>query len=78
MEAVSLREGVALLVIGSSTPLVEKGSMTEVGTGVIDFASVLANEAASGLRHLFVEHDQPTDPFKSVAISHLSLASMLD
>ena len=41
------------------------GGMTEVGSGVIDFASVLADEAASGLRHLFVEHDQPTDPFKS-------------
>jgi sugar phosphate isomerase/epimerase len=56
----------------------ERGNMTEVGSGVIDFASVLANESASGLRHLFVEHDQPTDPFKSVAMSHLSLASMLD
>jgi len=54
------------------------GSMTEVGSGVIDFASVLADEAASGLRHLFVEHDQPTDPFKSVAMSHLTLASILD
>jgi len=54
------------------------GSMTEVGSGVIDFAAVLDNEAASGLRHLFVEHDQPTDPFKSVAMSHQSLASILD
>lgn len=56
----------------------EKGNMTEVGSGVIDFASVLESEAASGLRHLFVEHDQPTDPFKSVAMSHLTLASILD
>jgi sugar phosphate isomerase/epimerase len=56
----------------------ERGNMTEVGSGVIDFASVLENESASGLRHLFVEHDQPTDAFKSVAMSHLSLASILD
>ena len=56
----------------------EQGNMTEVGTGVIDFESILANEAASGLRHLFAEHDQPSDPFKSVAISHLALASILE
>ena len=56
----------------------EQGNMVEVGTGEIDFASVLANEAAIGLRHLFVEHDQPTDPFKSVAISHLTMASILE
>ena len=56
----------------------EQGNMAEVGTGVIDFESILGNEAASGLRHLFVEHDQPSDPFKSAAISHLALASILD
>jgi sugar phosphate isomerase/epimerase len=56
----------------------ENGNMTEVGSGVIDFAGVLESDAAEGLRHLFVEHDQPTDPFKSVAMSHLTLASILD
>ena len=56
----------------------EQGNMVEVGTGVIDFESILGNEAAIGLRHLFVEHDQPSDPFKSVAISHLALASILE
>jgi sugar phosphate isomerase/epimerase len=56
----------------------EQGNMVEVGNGAIDFASILGNEAASGLRHLFVEHDQPSDPFKSAAISHLSLAAILD
>lgn len=56
----------------------EQGNMVEVGSGVIDFESILGNDAASGLRHLFVEHDQPSDPFKSAAISHLGLASILD
>ena len=55
----------------------EQGNFAEVGTGVIDFESVLGNEAASGLRHFFVEHDQPSDPFKSAAISHLAMASIL-
>lgn len=56
----------------------ERGDMADVGSGVIAFADILGNEAASGLRHLFVEHDQPSDPFKSAAISHLALASILD
>jgi sugar phosphate isomerase/epimerase len=56
----------------------EQGNMVEVGTGVINFESILANEAAMGLRHLFAEHDEPADPFKSVAISHLALASILE
>jgi len=56
----------------------EQGDMADVGTGVIAFEDILGNEAAIGLRHLFVEHDQPSDPFKSAAISHLALASILD
>ena len=55
-----------------------QGEMADVGAGIIDFADILGNEAASGLRHLFVEHDQPADPFKSVAISRLALSSILD
>ena len=56
----------------------EQGDFADVGTGVIDFESILGNEAASGLRHLFVEHDQPSDPFKSAAISHLAMVSLLN
>jgi sugar phosphate isomerase/epimerase len=56
----------------------EQGNMADVGTGVIAFEDILGNEAAIGLRHLFAEHDQPSDPFKSAAISHLALASILD
>ncbi len=54
-----------------------QGNMADVGAGGIDFEDILGNEAASGLRHLFVEHDEPPDPFKSAAISHLALASIL-
>ena len=56
----------------------EQGNFADVGTGVIDFESILGNEAACGLRHLFVEHDQPSDPFKSAAISHLAMVSLLE
>ena len=54
-----------------------QGNMADVGSGIIDFEDILGNEAASGFRHLFVEHDQPSDPFKSAAISHLALLSIL-
>ena len=56
----------------------QQGNMVAVGDGIIDFERILDHAAASGLRHLFVEHDQPSDPFKSVAISHRALASILD
>jgi len=56
----------------------EQGNMVAVGNGAIDYAGILENEAASGLRHLFVEHDNPSDPFKSAAISHLSLSAILE
>ncbi len=56
----------------------EQGNMADVGSGGIDYEDILGSDAASGLRHLFVEHDQPSDPFKSAAISHLALASMLE
>ncbi len=56
----------------------EQGNMVGVGTGVIDFESILGNEAAIGLRHLFVELDHPSDPFKFAAISYPTLASILE
>jgi sugar phosphate isomerase/epimerase len=56
----------------------EQGNMVGVGTGVIDFESILGNEAAIGLRHLFVELDHPSDPFKFAAISYPALASILE
>ena len=56
----------------------EQGNMVGVGTGVIDFESILGNEAAIGLRHLFVELDHPSDPFKFAAIGYPALASILE
>ena len=56
----------------------EDGNMTDVGKGTMDFASILADPAATGIRHCFVEHDDTEEPFKSVAISRLALSSILD
>lgn len=43
--------------------------MTEVGPGVVDFPALLADPASRGVRHFFVEHDQPARPLASVEAS---------
>ncbi len=43
--------------------------MTEVGPGVVDFASLLADPASRGIEHFFVEHDQPAAALASVETS---------
>lgn len=45
------------------------GLMTEVGPGAIDFARLLADPASRGIRHFFVEHDQPAAPLASIETS---------
>jgi sugar phosphate isomerase/epimerase len=53
-------------------------TMTEVGNGTIPFAKIFAWDAAHGahIKHYFVEHDQPADPFASIAISYKNLANL--
>lgn len=40
-------------------------AQTDVGAGVIDFRSILALDASQrgAIQHVFVEHDEPADPF---------------
>ncbi|MDH4072615.1 MAG: sugar phosphate isomerase/epimerase [Gammaproteobacteria bacterium] len=54
------------------------GHMVDVGDGTIDFAGILADPVAASIRHCFVEHDAPEDPFRSVAASHFVLKSILE
>jgi sugar phosphate isomerase/epimerase len=46
------------------------GEMVDVGAGAIDFAALFARAEQAGLRHFFVEHDEPADPLASIAASH--------
>jgi sugar phosphate isomerase/epimerase len=48
----------------------QRGGMTEVGAGTLDFAGILAHRQKAGLRHFFVEHDEPRDPMGSVRASY--------
>lgn len=50
--------------------------MTEVGSGVIEFPRIIAAAAEAGVRHHFVEHDQPADPLSSIRASYTYLAGL--
>ena len=43
--------------------------MTSVGDGRIDFPKILAARPKAGVKHVFVEHDNPTDAFASLGAS---------
>jgi sugar phosphate isomerase/epimerase len=51
------------------------GSMVDVGAGTIDFAKIFA-AANGGIKHHFVEHDNPSDPFASIAASYRALLAL--
>ncbi|MBM3908330.1 MAG: sugar phosphate isomerase/epimerase [Gemmatimonadetes bacterium] len=44
-------------------------TMTEVGAGTLDWAAIFASRGAAGIRHYFVEHDNPADPMASIRTS---------
>jgi len=46
------------------------GNMTEVGKGVIDWKGIFAKADVAGIKHYFVEHDDPKLPFDSAQISY--------
>lgn len=52
------------------------GEMVAVGAGSIDFAALFAHSDQAGIRHYFVEHDNPTDPFESIAASYRYLSNL--
>ena len=46
------------------------GAMVDVGAGKIDWKAIYAARTEAGIRHWFVEHDQPADPMGSLAASY--------
>jgi sugar phosphate isomerase/epimerase len=53
-----------------------KHRMTDVGKGVIDWKQIFAQSRQAGIEHYFVEHDEATDPFASIAVSYEYLKSL--
>ena len=56
--------------------LASDGAMVDVGAGTIDFASIFALSEQAGIRHYFVEHDHPPNPFESIATSYRHLRGL--
>ena len=52
------------------------GSMAAVGSGELGFANILTAARRAGVRHYFVEHDQPSDPMASVSESYQALMDL--
>lgn len=55
----------------------EKKGPAPVGTGVVDFKRIFANAKIAGMKHFFVEHDMPADPFASITTSYNNLNKIL-
>lgn len=51
-------------------------TMVEVGAGSIDWSRIFAHADEAGIRHYFVEHDNPADPFASIAASYRHLRDL--
>jgi sugar phosphate isomerase/epimerase len=50
--------------------------MVDVGKGVIDWKAIFAKSREAGIEHYFVEHDDPPDPFASIAASYAYLRGL--
>ena len=48
-----------------------------VGTGIIDWKRIFSNASISGMKHYFVEHDMPADPFASITTSMENLKKII-
>ncbi|MBX9928815.1 MAG: sugar phosphate isomerase/epimerase [Gemmatimonadaceae bacterium] len=50
--------------------------MRDVGAGRIDWGAILRRRERAGVRHVFVEHDEPADPVRSIRASYQALAAL--
>jgi sugar phosphate isomerase/epimerase len=44
--------------------------MVDVGSGTIDFKSIFRQSEKAGIKHYFVEHDEPADPIATIRNSY--------
>lgn len=64
-----------LLHVKDAGPAPER-TMTDVGLGTIDFGKVFAAGKLAGIKHLFVEHDNPGNAIGSITASYKYLRSL--
>jgi sugar phosphate isomerase/epimerase len=51
-------------------------NFADVGQGTIDWKRIFAKEDQAGIKHFFVEHDQPPQPFQDIAASYNYLKNL--
>lgn len=51
-------------------------NMVDVGAGKIDWKRIFAKKDQAGIKHFFVEHDQPPQPFESIGASYRYLKNL--
>ncbi len=64
-----------LVHVKDSSGLPDK-KMVDVGQGTIDFRSIFAQGDKAGIKHYFVEHDQPADPIATIRNSYKYLHAL--
>jgi sugar phosphate isomerase/epimerase len=50
--------------------------MVDVGQGTIDFSTIFSRREQAGIRHAFVEHDEPANPLETLRVSYEHLAKL--
>ena len=72
--AALLRDNPGRFTLCHIKDLTADGRMADVGAGEINWAGLFALSDTAGLRHFFVEHDQPGDPLASIEASYRYLS----
>jgi sugar phosphate isomerase/epimerase len=55
----------------------EKTGPAPVGEGIVDFKRIFADADVAGMKHFFVEHDMPKDPYASITTSYKNLRKII-
>ena len=50
--------------------------MADVGAGAMDWRGIFALRQRAGIKHYFIEHDEPTDPWASITASYRYLNAL--
>ncbi|MEP7375766.1 MAG: sugar phosphate isomerase/epimerase [Chitinophagaceae bacterium] len=57
---------------------VKKETVLPVGEGTIDYKRIFDAASTAGMKHFFIEHDMPKDPWASIKTSYNSISKILN
>lgn len=63
--------------VGTFNPRkLEEEAMTAPGSGIIDWKRIFAHSDEAGIKHYFLEHDSPKDPFATLTDAYKYLSAL--